>query len=80
MLKSLLQLLDTCALCSGHPEEHFCNFVRSKKGQLSSRNGRVTAVLDSATMEVDDKIYQEVPTVNCCHKLKNAVPVRALEL
>ena len=72
-LRSLILLLDSCVICSGHLEEHFCDFVRSKKGQLTGRNNRVVAVLDSSvTVEIDGKIHHETVRSPYCQLLTQA--------
>ena len=71
-LESLVQVLDSSVICCGHPDENFCNFVRSKKGQLTGRNNHVVAVLDSSVSIKVDKIHHETIRSPYCQLLSQA--------
>ena len=43
---SLLELLDTGRLCPGHPDEHYEDLAKEKKGRFLSPQGELVAFED----------------------------------
>lgn len=61
-----IECLDKLAVCPGHPDSHFVEFVMAKR-KFTSANGKVTAVLDS-TSDVTlngDTFSNTVRVANC---------------
>ena len=51
-LQCLLSVLDTCTVCTGHPEPHFVRMAESRKGKLFSKDGKkIVAILDTCSGE-----------------------------
>ena len=49
----LLQLLDNCRVCTGHPEEEFVSLLESRKGCIVSSDGNQAAYIDRSIPVVD---------------------------
>ena len=72
-LKLLVNTVDRANVCSGHPDEKFCEFLRDRKGKLFGRCNQETAFLDSyAPVECNGAIFQETVRSAKCIMLSTA--------
>ena len=72
-LKVLVAKLDSCRVCPGHPDKNFVEMVMSKKGKLTSINGKqVVATIDSAApVQLNGDLYIQTVRYKSCQILTN---------
>ena len=72
-LKILVEKLDSCRVCPGHPDKNFVEMVMSKKGKLTSINGKqVVATIDSAALvQLNGDLYNQTVKCKSCEILTN---------
>ena len=68
--KSLLTLVATSNICTGHSDQHFISFVEAKKGQLLSKDRKnVTASIDTNGVLVDGVVHTKTVRYSKCELL-----------
>ena len=67
-LQTLLSILDTAAVCPGHPDQQFLSMLEAKKGKLSSRDGcTVVAYVDSyCPVTLNGETYPKTVRYSSC--------------
>ena len=69
-LQHLLCLLDQLRVCPGHPDDHYVDMVRAKKGKLISTSGDIAAYIDSnAHVQLNGQTYSTTVRSTKCHIL-----------
>ena len=70
-LKALVAKLDSCRVCPGHPDSNFVEMLMSKKGKLTSNNGKETvATIDSAApVQLNGNVYTQTVRYKACQIL-----------
>ena len=72
-LKVLVAKLDSCQVCPGHPDPNFVEMVLSKKGKLTSKNGKdIVATVDlAAPVQLNGEVHTQTVRSKSCEILTN---------
>lgn len=69
-LVSLLALLNSAAICPGHPDPRYTELAEHRKGTFTSQDGRVRATLDKRhTVASGGRVYQSTIRTTGCELL-----------
>lgn len=72
--KSLLTLVATSNVCTGHPDQHFVSFLEAKKGKLLSKDGKnVSAFIDANSVLVNGRVCTTTIRCSSCELLVNRI-------
>ena len=69
-VRKLVNLVSTCNVCAGHPDDHLVEILKAKHGKVYSKNGDTLARLDSSSSVcLNGKTYMQTVRSSSCQVL-----------
>ena len=69
-VRKLVNLVSTCNVCAGHPDDHLVEMLKAKHGKVHSKNGDTLARLDSSSSVcLNGKTYMRTVRSSSCQVL-----------
>ena len=72
--KKLFHVLTSANVCPGHPDQHFIEFINSRKGRLLSKDKHTVAFLDRyALVTLNGETYSETVRSSSCELITHGI-------